>query len=123
MQCYSQDVAGAQTPKRRHILSIVKHPLKLVASNRIASRSGNKINVQFAIVAGYHHWIGKRLGGAVSLCARVHADDRCAYDDKMCWLAYFSCQPFYFYASLQESTLLFLRVIEQRHEPEVHVQL
>jgi hypothetical protein len=105
MQCYSQNVAGAQTPKRRHVLSIVKHALKLVASNRVSGRRGNEINVQPAVMARYHHRIRKRRAGSVSLCARARADDRCAQDDKTCWPAHFSCQPFNFYPSLQESTL------------------
>ena len=78
MQCYSQDVAGAQAPDRRHVLSVVEHAFKLVASDRVIGRSGDEINVQLALAAGEHHRIGERLAGIVSLCARVYTGDRYA---------------------------------------------
>ena len=64
-----------------------------------------------------------RLAGAVSLRARTRADDRYAQDNKLCLPDIFLVSHFIFALRLRSRSFLLLHVIEQRHEPEVHVQL
>ena len=71
------------------MLSVVKHALKLVATDRMGGIGGNEVKMKLAIVAGEHHRICERLAGAASRRARVRADDRDADKNNTCWLWHF----------------------------------
>ena len=52
---------------------------------------------------------------------KSHQNDCGRNCEQYCQGISYACEPFIF--SLRDSTFLFLHVIEERHEPEVHVQL